>query len=348
MMVGVSEPGERERYSRQERFYGIGAEGQRRLAQARLAVVGCGALGGAIAPLLARAGVGFLRLIDRDLVEWSNLPRQLLFDEADARAGRPKAIAAAEHLRQVNSHCAIEPRPSDLTPANASALLSDVDLVLDATDNFEARYLINDLCVRDGRPWIYAAAVGSHGLVMVVLPGQTPCLRCLFRHPPAAGDLPTCETDGVIAPAVAAVGAFVAAEALKWCVGAVDRLAPGLLWLDCWQNTVERTPFTRPDPDCPACGHREFPFLARPPEDLAVRLCGRDAVQVSPPTPAHLALDELAARLASVGAVQHDRHLLRLRTNEAELVLFPDGRALVKGTSDPARARSLYARYLGL
>ena len=335
-----------DRYSRQVVFPGVGPEGQAKLRTARVTLVGCGALGTVIANVLARAGVGALRIVDRDYVELSNLQRQVLFDEADARAGTPKAVAAAAALARVNSEVAIEPVVEDFGPANAERLVADADLVLDGTDNFETRYVVNDACVKLGKRWVYAAAIASYGVVMPIVPGDTPCLRCVFPDPASAAGVDTCDTAGVLGPTPGVIANIAAAEGLKLLVGAREQLSEGLLWIDLWYNSFQRTPVTAPEPDCPACGRRDFPFL----EGRTVRtqtLCGRDAVQVRPASPAQLDLPSLAARLETFAPVQHNAHLIRLNVDPYELTIFRDGRAIIKGTGDASVARAVYARYVG-
>lgn len=337
-----------DRYARQVVFPGVGEDGQRRILASRVALIGCGALGTVIANVLARAGVGFLRIVDRDYVEHTNLQRQVLFDEQDAADGAPKAVAAVEKLQRINSEVQYEPVVADFGPDNAERLIRDVDLVLDGADNFEVRYILNDACVKLGKPWVYAAAIASYGVTMPILPGQSPCLRCIFEGPPEAGAIDTCDTAGVLGPMPGIIGNLAAAEAIKLLVGATDQVSKGLFWIDCWYNTAQRTPIEAPVPDCPACGQRHFEFLERPASSQAATLCGRDAVQVRPPAVSTLDLPALAARLASIGAVRQNPHLIRLIAPPHELTIFKDGRAIVKGTSDPAVARSLYARYVGM
>ncbi|HEY8478087.1 MAG TPA: ThiF family adenylyltransferase [Chloroflexota bacterium] len=337
-----------ERFQRQALFYGVGPEGQRRLQASRVAVMGCGALGSVLASILVRAGVGFLRIVDRDFIERSNLQRQMLFDEEDIAKNLPKAVAAAEKLRAANPEAVVEARVADLNPATVEALCEGVDLVLDGLDNFEARYVLNDACVKRGLPWIYAAALGSHGLTMVVRPGQTPCLRCLFPDPPAPGTVETCDTAGVIGPGVGVVASYAAAEALKLLVGAEEKLHRGLLWIDVWENGYQHTPLDGPLPGCPSCQERRFEFLNPRQATRTADLCGRNAVQIVVPGQHALSLADLAARLGVVGRVVVNEHMLRCALGEHELVVFPDGRAIVKGTTDPAVARGLYARYVGL
>lgn len=336
-----------ERYSRQTIFPEIGEDGQRRLLAGRVTLVGCGALGTVLANALARAGVGHLRIVDRDYVELSNLQRQILFDEDDARGGLPKAVAARAKLARINSEVVVEAVVEDYGPDNAERLVRDADVVLDGTDNFEARYILNDACVKLGRPWVYAGAIASYGVVMPIVPGETPCLRCVFVQPPPSGGVDTCDTAGVLGPLPGIIGNLAATEAIKLLVGAQEHLSRGLLWLDAWYNTVQRTPLAAPVPDCPTCQGRRFEFLEAGSGAGATTLCGRDAVQVRPMAGVEPRLDALAERLAPIGQVRHNQHLVRLTVNGYELTIFRDGRAIVKGTSDPAVARSLYARYVG-
>ena len=333
-----------ERYSRQVLFRGIGAEGQRRLGSARVAIVGCGATGSAVASLLARAGVGTLRIIDRDFVEPSNLQRQSLFDENDAAESVPKAIAAARKIAGFNSEVVIEPKVDDLTPENVATLLAQVDLVLDGTDNFETRYLVNDYAIEQGIPWIYAAAVGSYGVTMNILPGETACLGCIFPASPR-GVVETCDTSGILNSAVNLVASIQAAEALKLLVGARDRLRRTLLSFDLWSNERSEIAAGQPRADCQTCGRREFIYLAgqgRP----HITLCGRNSVQIHE-RERPIDFKEMSARLEPHGTVRHNDLVLKFWRDDYEMTLFPDGRAIIKGTADTAVARSLYARYVG-
>ena len=330
------------RYSRQIRFAPFGQEGQRRLRSARVAIAGCGALGSAQAELLARAGVGSLRLIDRDFVEWSNLQRQFLFTESDAREALPKAAAAARRLREINQEVALEPVVADLTPANAAELFEHADLILDGCDNFETRYLINDAAVRAGVPWIYGAAVGSYGLTLPVVPGHTACLRCVYPDPPA-GVQPTCETAGVLGSITAAIASLQTAAALKILAG-----APVVAWLttiDVWSGEIRQIVPPARDPDCPCCVRREFVYLdgsRRAP----VSLCGRNAVQIHEHAKP-IDLKYLAAQLGAIAPVRANEFALRVAIDPYEMTVFPDGRAIIKGTTDIGIARSLYSRYIG-
>lgn len=343
-MNEVKTSADHDRYSRQTRFREIGEDGQRRLSQSRVAIVGCGGLGSAQAESLARAGVGFLRLIDRDYIEWSNLQRQSLYDEKDAEAGLPKAAAAAARLRAINSSIEVEPAISDLTPATVDDLLENVELVMDGTDNFETRYLINDFALCHNIPWIYGAAVGSYGLKMPIVPGKTCCLRCMLPEPPE-GAQQTCETSGVLGPIIATIAALQVADALMILSGHVDQLPHKMTMVDVWAGDILQVPQPQPTPDCPTCGRREFTYLngkRRPP----IGLCGRNAVQIYD-RERHIDLQELAKRLELVGTVKVNEFALRAQIDNFDITVFPDGRAILKGTTDVGVARSLYAKYIG-
>lgn len=333
-----------ERYSRQILFRAIGKEGQERLAAANVAIVGCGATGSALASLLARAGVGHLRIIDRDYVEPSNLQRQMLFDETDAAESLPKAIAAARKIAAFNSDILTEPRVADLAPANVDELLGGAHLVLDGTDNFETRYLINDYAVKNGIPWIYTAAVGSYCVAMNIFPGETACMACVFPESPR-GTVETCDTSGILNSAVNAIASISATEAIKILVGAKDQVRRTLLSLDVWYNDRSEISTASPRPACRCCGLREFPYLAgegRPP----ITLCGRNSVQIHErQRPIDFA--EMSERLKPHGMVRHNDFVLKFWREPFEMTLFPDGRAIIKGTTDTGVARSLYARYVG-
>jgi molybdopterin/thiamine biosynthesis adenylyltransferase len=325
-------------------FPGIGREGQQKLAAARIALVGCGATGSALASLLARAGVGSIRIIDRDYVEPSNLQRQSLFDEADAVQSLPKAIAAARKISAFNSQIVIEPVVADLVPANIESRLEGVQLVLDGTDNFETRYLINDFAVKTSVPWIYTAAVGSYGITLNVLPGKTACLACVFPDPPR-GAFETCETAGILNSAVNLAASISATEAIKLIVGADQQLRRTLLSFDLWRNERAEVAAAKPRPGCRACGEHDFIHLAgegRP----HITLCGRNSVQIHE---RHRPIDfvEVSVRLQPHGQVRHNDFVLKFWPEPYEMTLFPDGRAIIKGTTDTAVARSLYARYVG-
>ena len=333
-----------DRYSRQILFHGIGADGQKRLAGARIAIVGCGATGSAVAAMLARSGVGALRIVDRDYVEASNLQRQTLFEESDAAESLPKAIAAARRIAAFNSEIVVEPEVADLTPANVDRLLAETDLILDGADNFETRYLVNDYAVLHARPWIYAAAVGSYGVTLNVIPGETSCLTCLFPEPPS-GAVETCETAGILNSAVNLVAAIEATEALKILVGARDRVRRTLLSFDVWRNDRAEISARVPREACPTCGARNFVHLAglgRP----HITLCGRNSVQIHEQHRA-IQFSQLSAALAPHGRVRFNDYVLKFWREPHEITLFPDGRAIIKGTTDTAVARSLYARFVG-
>ena len=333
-----------DRYSRQARVAGVGADGVEKIRRATVLVVGCGALGTHLADSLTRAGVGALHLVDRDVVEWSNLQRQVLFDEADAAAGLPKAVAARDRLRAVNTDVRIEAYVADCSRAFLDALPERPDLVLDGTDNFPTRYLLNDWCSQQQVPWIYAGAVGAEGACMVVRPGGA-CLRCLWPEPPAQADVGSCETAGVLGPAIAAVTAFQGAEAIKLLVGAPT--TEGVFTCDVWRGTYQVVPVgSGPAPDCPACARGERPALSEAAIE-AVSLCGRDAVQVLPPAGAAIDLDALSAQLGSaVTDLERTPHLLRFAVDGVRFTVFPGGRALLFGVQDPLRARALYDRWL--
>jgi molybdopterin/thiamine biosynthesis adenylyltransferase len=333
-----------ERYSRQELFREIGTEGQCKLTASHIAIVGCGATGSALASLLARAGVGTIRIIDRDYVEPSNLQRQSLFDEADAAESLPKAIAAARNIAAFNSEIVIEPHVADLTPANVGILLDGVQLILDGTDNFETRYLINDFAVKNSLPWIYTAAVGSYGVTLNVLPGKTSCLACIFSDPPQ-GTFETCETAGILNSAVNFAASIAATEAIKFLVGADEWLRRTLLSFDLWRNERAEVAADKPRAGCRTCGEHEFPHLAgegRP----HITLCGRNSVQIHERhRPVDLA--QMSEILRPLGTVRHNDFVLKFWHEPYEMTLFPDGRAIIKGTTDKTVARSLYARYVG-
>ncbi len=333
-----------ERYSRQVLFAPIGEKGQQRLRASRVAIVGCGATGSTLASLLARAGIGYLRIIDRDFVEASNLQRQNLFDEADAANSIPKAVAAAAKIASFNSDVKVESHVTDLRPENAETMLGSVDLLLDGTDNFETRYLINDYAVKNAVPWIYTAAVASYAATMNVLPGETACLSCLFPDGPS-GAVETCDTAGILNSAVNFAASIAATEALKLLCGAKDSLRCTLLSYDLWLSQRAEIAAAKPVEDCKTCVRREFVHLAgegRP----QITLCGRNSVQIHEHSrPVDLA--EMGRRLNPHGQVRQNGFMLKFVKDPFELTLFPDGRAIIKGTTDPAIARSLYARYIG-
>jgi molybdopterin-synthase adenylyltransferase len=334
---------DRDRYSRQILFQGVGEAGQEAIMRSHAAIAGCGALGSFHAAALARAGVGKLTIVDRDYVEPSNLQRQWLFEESDAAEALPKAIAAERRLKRINSAISVEGVVADLTAANIERFFEGADVILDGTDNFDARYLINDFAVRRGVPWIYGAAVGSYGLMMSVLPGATPCLRCIYPNPPS-GAQPTCETAGILNAVISAVASLQVADALKLLSGQREKVRSRIATVDVWEGTLRQIDAAERDPECPCCARREFPFL-EDRELPPVSLCGRNAVQIRGRERA-MDLGQLRARLEPLGDVRANEFALRFTVKGYEMTVFTDGRAIVKGTSDPGVARSFYARYV--
>ncbi len=340
---------------------GIGEDGQRRLLGSHAAIVGCGALGTVVAELLVRAGIGRVTLIDRDIVEWTNLQRQTLYDEADARDETPKAAAAAARLARINSAVRLVPHVADFNSGNAERLLGlnstgepdrlPPGVLIDGTDNFETRYLLNDIAIKHGVPYVYGGAVGTRGMQMTVVPGKSACIRCVFPAAPAPGVTPTCDTAGVLAGATGIIANVQAAEAIKLLLGRTDLIAPTLLEFDLWTNHRRRLDLSSAkDPACPCCGRKQFEYLAADSAGTTT-LCGSRSVQVLPPASAASAydLDALAQRLHPFGETASTPHLVRARLDEEgmELTVFRDGRAIVKGTNDAGRARAIYARYVG-
>jgi len=338
-----------DRYSRQVRFPALGEAGQRRLMASRVTICGCGALGTVLANHLVRAGVGRVRIVDRDFIETHNLQRQILFDERDVAENLPKAEAAARKLRAINSRVVIEPVVTDIDHTNILDLVGDADLILDGTDNFETRYLINDAAVKLGKPWVFGGVIGSEGQTMTIRPGITPCLRCLIEDNPPPGMTLTCETAGVLGPAVAVIASFEAVEAIKLLSGAVDALNTELFVVDIWDWTFRRLKVQGllGKVDCPCCGRREFEWLDGALGSHTTTLCGRNAVQVATRRVQPLDFPEMAARLVSLGDVRHNAFMLRFAAEGHEFTVFPDGRAIIKGTNDIAKARTLYAQFVG-
>lgn len=310
-------------------------------------IIGCGALGSAQAESLARAGSGTLRLADRDFVEFSNLQRQTMFTEADAAERLPKVIAAANHLREINSEISVEPEIVDVNHSNIERLIQDCDVVIDGTDNFATRYLINDACVKHGISWIYGAAVGSYGVTMTIRPKITACLRCVFPEAPPAASAPTCDTAGVIMPIINVVAAVQVSEALKLLTGHEADLHGSLRQFDVWRNDWRRIRVGPPAANCPTCSLGRFDSLRAESREVAAVLCGRDAVQVSPAQPTQVDFAQLSRRLASAGEVRGNDYLLRFRTGDFEMTIFPDARSIIRGTDDIPTARSLYAKFIG-
>jgi molybdopterin/thiamine biosynthesis adenylyltransferase len=336
-----------ERYSRQILFREIGESGQEKLLSSRVLIVGCGALGAAHAEMLARAGVGHLRIVDRDFVEFTNLQRQTLFKESDAADRLPKAVAAKTRIAEINSEIEVDAVIADVNNSNVESLIDGCDLVLDGTDNFQVRYLLNDACVKHKTTWIYGAAVSSYGTTMTIIPGETPCLRCIFDEMPDAGSSPTCDTAGVIMPIIAMVSATQVSEALKLLVGDTDSLHRSLMQFDVWANDRQRIKLGEPSPDCVCCGRHSYEFLDADTQEFSAVLCGRNAVQIAPPRSIELDLASLAGKLQNVGDVKQNEYLLRFISGENEMTVFRDGRAIIKGTDDIPAARSLYARFVG-
>ena len=341
--------GDLDRYSRQIRFHSLGEAGQRKLVNSRVTICGCGALGTVLANHLVRAGVGFVRVVDRDFIETHNLQRQILFDEQDVAENLPKAEAAARKLRLINSQVKVEAVVTDIESSNILDLVSDADLILDGTDNFETRYLINDAAVKLGKPWIFGGVIGSEGQTMTVIPGKTPCIRCVIESSPPPGMTPTCETAGVLGPAVAVIASFEAVEAIKLLSGKFDALNTELIMVDVWDWTFRRLKVAGllGKVDCPCCQRRQFEWLDGELGSHTTTLCGRNAVQVAARRSEPLDFGELAGRLKPLGEVRHNAFMLRFAADGYEFTVFPDGRAIIKGTNDIPKARTLYAQYVG-
>jgi molybdopterin/thiamine biosynthesis adenylyltransferase len=336
-----------DRYSRQIRFAPIGEAGQQRLGAARILIAGLGALGTVAADQIVRAGVGFVRLVDRDFVELSNLQRQSLFDEEDVRQNLPKAVAAEARLRQINSSVQIEAHVDDINPSNVEDFLADVDLVLDGLDNFETRFVLNDACAKQHKPWIYTAAVGSYGLVMPVIPGTTPCLRCLLGSLPAPGTSPTCETAGVVAPITHIIASIQTAEALKFLTGNLDPHDVRLTAYEVWSHRFQRIDIGNDSmATCPVCSKGEFEYLQGNPL-RTITLCGRNAVQLIPEIKSDIDFNQLSKSISAFGRVEFNDFLLKCSAPPYELTLFKDGRAIVKGTEEAGTARSIYSKMVG-
>ena len=338
-----------DRYVRQTRYPPLGEAGQQRLCRSRVLVCGCGALGSLAANLLVRAGVGTVRIVDRDFVEVTNLQRQSLFDEQDAASGIPKAVAAAEKLRRVNSQVCVEPVVAHVDRTNIESLCEGVDAIVDGTDNFETRFLVNDAAIKLGIPWVYGGCVGAGGQTMTILPGQTACLRCLMLDCPPPGSTPTCDTAGILGPIVGVIASIEVAEAIKILSGNREAISRRLTAIDLWDSSIHQIDVStlRERVDCPTCKGGEFPWLYGQAGNRAAVLCGRNAVQLTPPERTAIALPDLAARLQGVGEVTHNPFLLRLKVEGYELTVFPDGRVIVGGTSDVAAAQTVYTKYVG-
>lgn len=337
-----------DRYSRQILFREIGNDGQEKLLNSRVLLVGCGALGASHAEMLARAGVGHLRIVDRDFVEFTNLQRQTLFSELDARERLPKAIAARKRISEINSSIEVEAVVADVNHSNIENLIKDCDLVLDGTDNFITRYLVNEACVKHKKTWIYGAAVSSYGTTMTIIPNETPCLRCIFEEMPGAGSAPTCDTAGVIMPIIATISAVQVTEAFKILIGKTNALHRSLMQFDVWQNDWRKIKLNKPNPDCIVCGQRKFDLLDAENTNFSTTLCGRDAIQILPPKPTNLDLKRLADNLKTIAEVKQNEYLVRLTVEDFELTIFRDARVIIRGTDDESTARSIYAKYVGV
>lgn len=340
---------EQNRYIRQIQFAPLGPSGQQKLTESCALVCGCGALGSLQASWLARAGVGRLRLVDRDFLELSNLQRQTLFDEQDVRSGLPKAILAQQKLRQVNSSIQIDAEVVDVDHRNIERLVEGVDVIVDGTDNFETRFLVNDASVRWNIPWVYGGCLGAEGQTMTIVPQQTPCLRCLLEEPPPPGTIPTCDTAGILGPAIGVIASIQCSEAIKILSGHRDQVSPFLTVVDLWEARVRQLALDSIDPHgtCPACKKRELKWLEGRQGSQSAVLCGRHAVQLSFPEPSRLPLDQLARKLSSVGRVQQNPFLVRCQVDPYQITVFADGRAIIGGTEDVTEARAVYARYVG-
>jgi molybdopterin-synthase adenylyltransferase len=336
------------RYSRQILFQPIGKSGQEKLLNSCVLLVGCGALGASHAEMLARAGVGKLRIVDRDFVEFTNLQRQTLYRESDAIERLPKAIAAKKRMAEINSGIEVEAVVADVNQNNIESLINDCDLVLDGTDNFQVRYLVNDACVKLNKIWIYGAAVSSYGTTMTIIPNQTPCLRCIFEEIPEAGSAPTCDTAGVIMPIISTISAVQVTETLKILTGNIDKLHRSLLQFDVWQSDWRKIKLREPLADCVCCGERKFEFLENENREFFTTLCGRDAVQISAPNPTKIDLPKLAQKLKNLGEIKQNEYLVRFQADGFEITVFQDARAIIKGTDDLTTARSVYAKYVGV
>lgn len=337
-----------DRYRRQLRYAPLGEEGQRQLMQSRVLICGSGALGCVVADTLARAGVGFIRLVDRDFVEVDNLHRQILFDENDAAAQLPKAVAAATRLSKINSSITVDPIVADVNATNITSLADTVDLIIDGTDNFETRYLLNDYAVANNKPWIFGGCVGAEGQTLAILPGETPCLSCIMPEPPPSSAQPTCETAGVLSPIVNVIASLQAMEALKLLSGNRDQLNPAMTIVDLWHNQIRPVNVsTSRNTNCPTCGTRDFAWLDGRRGSAVTRLCGRNSVQIAPTANEPINLSALAEQLSEVGRVTTNPFLLRLAVDDYLLTVFADGRTIVGGTDDPAVARTVLAKYIG-
>lgn len=338
-----------DRYARQIRFAPFGEQGQRKLVESRALVCGCGALGSVIANTLVRAGVGHVRIVDRDFLELNNLQRQVLYDEDDVAAGLPKAIAAQNRLQRINSDIEIEAIVADVDHTNIERLLAGVDVLVDGLDNFETRFLLNDAALNFNIPWVYGGCIGAEGQTMTILPGETACLRCLMSETPPPGTTPTCDSAGIMGPVINVIASLQSMEAIKILSGHREAISRKLTVIDVWESTLRQVKLAglRDSADCPACQRRDFPWLRGERGSHTAVLCGRNAVQLSFPGREAISLESLAARLAGIGQVTRNKFLLRLNVDQFLITVFPDGRAIIGGTEDIAEARTVYARYIG-
>jgi adenylyltransferase/sulfurtransferase len=336
------------RYFKQILLAEIGEEGQKRLIDSSAVVVGCGGLGTVITNSLVRSGVGRVTIVDRDFIELDNLARQVLFDEEDIKKGLPKAIAAAEKLRRINSGIAIEPVVADLTAENIERIIEGTDIVLDGTDNFESRFLINDACVKLGIPWIYGGVVATYGMSYAIIPGTTPCLKCFINELPGPGSAPTCSTIGVLGTAVNMVASVEVTEALKILLGKQDALIKKLIYLDAWYGTWNVFELKKGSTRCPVCDDKQFAFLDQKKGTRLTSLCGQNAVQVSPPKATGISFKDLASRLESSGEVSYNDYMIKFIARPYEFIIFSDGRTIIKGTADESTAKTLFSKYIGL
>ena len=343
-------PTELERYVRQMRFGPLGEEGQQRIRESRVLICGCGALGSVIANTLARAGVGHLRIVDRDFLEWNNLQRQVLFTEADVTAGIPKAVAAKSHLEQINSEIEIEALVANVSAQNIGELIDSVDCIVDGTDNFETRFLLNDAAVKNNIPWVYGGCLGSEGQTMTILPGETPCLHCLMQAgPPPPGTTPTCDSAGILSSIINVIASIQALEAIKIVSGNRDKTSRVLQIFDLWDNQVRQVNLDQllEGKQCPTCNHHQFDWWTGKQGSQSAILCGRNAVQLAFSSDARIDLEELGNKLSSLGNVSVNPFLLKAEIEEFEITVFADGRAIIKGTEDEVVARNIYAKYIG-
>lgn len=338
-----------DRYVRQMRYPPLGEDGQRNLCNSSVLLCGCGALGSMLANTLVRAGVGRVRIVDRDFLELNNLQRQVLYDEEDVAAGIPKVVAAEAKLKKINSQVAIEAIVKDVDHTNISALLDGMDMVLDGTDNFETRFLLNDAAVKFGLPWVYGGCIGAEGQTMTILPGETPCLRCLMHDAPPPGTTPTCDSAGILSPIINVIASIQACEAIKILSGRREAVSRVLHVFDLWDNRVRQVKldFLRDAVDCATCKRREFSWLDGQRGSHTAVLCGRNAVQLSYPDREPISLDALSEKLAGLGRVNRNKFLLRFEVEKYQITVFPDGRAIIGGTDEVPEARTVYAKYIG-